>query len=279
MEFEAGTYEFQIRADDGSRLWVDDQLVIDSWVSTSGHLKTGRIALEKGRHTVKVEYFEGSGLANIFVDYKQYTQMPTQDEVAKEQEPVIDHTQNVKYVSAIKLPVYRSFEELIDYGKHLVFYNPTYTRFLELGYGDIVYVLEEMHYAARIQTINGQLGWVQKDYLENNLTEDTWMVKKARTFRSGPSQTSASIGTVPGGSSFILLDHITIPGSTYTEWYYIQTQSGQKGWIWGANNPGENEGYNVIKYEFNKTYTTNQVTIFTPLNTKANVTAEQINVI
>jgi hypothetical protein len=36
LEFEDGTYEFQIRADDRSRLWVDDQLVIDSWVSTSG---------------------------------------------------------------------------------------------------------------------------------------------------------------------------------------------------------------------------------------------------
>mgnify|MGYP003575029124 CR=1 FL=1 len=291
MEFEKGTYEFQIRADDGSRLWVDGKLVIDSWVSTSGHLKTGKVALEKGRHTVKVEYFEGKGLANLFVDYKQMIQTPPQNEEPKQQEqvkepnqapeqiqqPVIDHTKNVKYVSAIKLPVYRSFEELIDYGKHLVFYNPTYTRFLELGYGDTVYVLEEKLYAARIQTVNGQAGWVQKDYLENNLSEDTWLVKEARAFRSSPSQTSASIGTVPGGSSVILLDHVSIPGSAYTEWYYIQTQSGQKGWIWGANNPGGNEGYNVIKYEFNKSYSTNQVTIFTPLNTKANVTAEQIN--
>jgi beta-N-acetylglucosaminidase/RNase P/RNase MRP subunit p29 len=278
MEFEEGTYEFQIRADDGSRIWVDDQLVIDSWVSTSGHLKTGKVSLAKGRHTVKVEYFEGVGLANIFVDYKKIVQTPVQPiEDPIKQEPVVDHTQNVKYVSSIELPVYRSFEELIDYGKHLVFYNPTYTRLLELGYGDTVYVLEEKLYAARIKTVDGLIGWVQKNYLETNLMEDTWMVKEARTFRSGPSQTSSSIGTIPGGSSVYLLDYVTVPGSVYTEWYYIQTQPGQKGWIWGASNPGGNEGYNVIKYEFNKLGSTNQVTIFTPLNTKANVTAEQIN--
>ncbi|MBY0146315.1 PA14 domain-containing protein [Neobacillus niacini] len=288
MELEEGTYEFQIRADDGSRLWVDNKLVINAWESTSGHLKTGRIALGQGKHTVKVEYFEGAGLANFFLDYKKVSQteapgeevkqpeqLPQQPEV--EQQPAIDPSKNVKYVSSIKLPVYRSFEELIDYGKHLVFYNPSYTRFLELGYGDSVYVVEEKLYAARIQTVDGQSGWVHKDYLENNLSEDTWMVKDARIIRSSPSQTGTSIGTIPGGSSVILLEHITVPGSAYTEWYYIQTQSGQKGWIWGANNAGGNEGYNVIKYEFNKSVSTNQVTVFTPLISKANVTVDQIN--
>jgi hypothetical protein len=42
------------------------------------HLKTGRIDPFKRKTTVKVEYFEGAGLANIFVDYKKYTQIPTQ---------------------------------------------------------------------------------------------------------------------------------------------------------------------------------------------------------
>ncbi|MEH7010050.1 PA14 domain-containing protein [Neobacillus niacini] len=78
IDFQDGIYEFGVRADDGVRLWVDNQLVIDSWVSSSGELKTGRISLDKGRHTVKVEYFEGNGLANLSMTYQPFVTMPPQ---------------------------------------------------------------------------------------------------------------------------------------------------------------------------------------------------------
>jgi beta-N-acetylglucosaminidase len=265
--FEEGMYQFEAISDDGLRVWVDDQIVIDSWVNSDSGKKSGKVMLAKGQHIVKVEYFENGGQARLSLNYK----------LAPIQEPIILQPENMKLVSARKLPVYRSFEELIDYGKHLVFYNPSYTRFMELGYGDAVNVLEEKLYATKIKTSDGQIGWVQKDYLENSLTEDTWLVKEARALRSNASNSSASIGTVHAGSSVYVLDHVVTSGTTYSEWYYIQTSSGQKGWIWGASNPGGNEGYNIIKYEFNSAPYTNKVTIFTPLNTKANVTADQIN--
>jgi beta-N-acetylglucosaminidase len=102
-------------------------------------------------------------------------------------------------------------------------------------------------------------------------------VKEGRTLRSSASNTSTNLGFVTAGSKVYLLDHVSVPGSLYTEWYYVQMESGQKGWIWGASNAGGNEGYNLIKYEFNKEATTNQVNVFTPLFSKANITADQIN--
>lgn len=265
--FEEGVYNFESISDDGLRVWVDDQIVIDSWVNSDSGNKSGKVMLTKGQHKIKVEYFENGGQARLSLNYLK----------APIEEPIIQQPENVKLVSARKLPVYRSFEELIDYGKHLVFYNPSYTRFMELGYGDTVNVLEEKLYTAKIKTSDGQIGWVQKDYLETSLTEDTWLVKEARALRSNASNSSTSLGTIPAGSSVYVLDHVVISGTAYSEWYYIQTQSGQKGWIWGASNPGGNEGYNIIKYEFSNTPYTNKVTIFTPLNTKASITAEQIN--
>ncbi|MEH7250385.1 glucosaminidase domain-containing protein, partial [Neobacillus niacini] len=183
-----------------------------------------------------------------------------------------------KFVSSIKLPAYRSYNELADYNIHLTLYNPSYTRYFELGYGDLVNVLDETKYAARIATQDGRSGWVHKDYLETSLKEDLWLVKEARTLRSSSSVLSSNIGSIPSGTSLYLLDHVTTSDSTYNEWYYVQTVSGQRGWIWGALEKGSNQGYNVIKYEVSKVGTvTNQVNIFTPLNTKANVTADQIN--
>ncbi|MEC1525885.1 PA14 domain-containing protein [Neobacillus niacini] len=269
-----GNYKLWAKADDGVRVYVDGKLVIDRWTLGAFQENTAALAIkdrvdtssdQKDVHWIDVEYYDATyhSAIEFFIEPNKV--------------PIVEQSPHTKLVSSIKLPVYRSFEELIDYGKHLVFYNPSYTRLMELGYGDAVDVLEEKLYAAKIKMSDGQIGWVQKEYLEASLMEDTWLVKEARTLRSSYSNTSPSLGTVQAGASVYLLDHVTTSGTAYSEWYYVQTQSGQKGWIWGASNAGGNEGYNVVKYEFSKTPSTNHVTIFTPLMTKANITADQIN--
>jgi uncharacterized protein YraI len=69
--FEAGEWVFSAGADDGVRLWVDDSLLIDQW-SPSGTfvVHTGTTALERGRHEVRVEYYDAQGLAGISVNWK-----------------------------------------------------------------------------------------------------------------------------------------------------------------------------------------------------------------
>jgi hypothetical protein len=59
--FQEGTYRFTTRSDDGVRVWVDDQPVIDQW-----HLPFMAAVdreLTAGNHTVKVEYREQDGSA------------------------------------------------------------------------------------------------------------------------------------------------------------------------------------------------------------------------
>lgn len=56
------TYTFYVLADDGIRLWVDDQLIIDQWVPQSATEASGTITLEAGqRYPIKLEYFENAG--------------------------------------------------------------------------------------------------------------------------------------------------------------------------------------------------------------------------
>lgn len=59
----AGVYTFQVRIDDGARLWIDGALIIDSWIDQSPTDVTGATApnLTSGMHTIRLEFYENGG--------------------------------------------------------------------------------------------------------------------------------------------------------------------------------------------------------------------------
>lgn len=64
--FDRGTYRFKMTADDGARLYVDNQLVLNSWNGANkGVEMTADVSLASGRHNIRVEYRDRSGAARI----------------------------------------------------------------------------------------------------------------------------------------------------------------------------------------------------------------------
>jgi PKD repeat protein/uncharacterized protein YraI len=59
----AGTYRFSAWVDDGLRVYVDNQLVIDGWQAGPARNYTADVNLSAGAHSVRVEYFQGTGNA------------------------------------------------------------------------------------------------------------------------------------------------------------------------------------------------------------------------
>lgn len=58
---EAGDYQFQTRADDGVRLWVDGKLLIDDWSVHPADDRTAHIHLEAHRrYAIKLEFFQAT---------------------------------------------------------------------------------------------------------------------------------------------------------------------------------------------------------------------------
>lgn len=56
------TYHFHVIGDDGIRLWVNDQLLIDAWILQGPTEWTGNIDLEAGKqYPIRLEYFEDAG--------------------------------------------------------------------------------------------------------------------------------------------------------------------------------------------------------------------------
>ena len=62
VAFVTGTYVLTARADDGVRVWVDGDLVINAWRDQSATTYTANRQLS-GEHAVVVEYYENGGQA------------------------------------------------------------------------------------------------------------------------------------------------------------------------------------------------------------------------
>ena len=63
LDFDAGIYQFFVEIDDGARVYVDDQLVLDEWQAGSQRMAAATVPLAAGRHTLRVDYFERTGQA------------------------------------------------------------------------------------------------------------------------------------------------------------------------------------------------------------------------
>lgn len=67
--FQAGNYRFFATVDDGIRIYVDNQLVLDAWRVQPPTSYFGDVYMSAGYHTLRVEYYEESGNAEIAVTW------------------------------------------------------------------------------------------------------------------------------------------------------------------------------------------------------------------
>lgn len=67
--FPSGEYTFTARADDGIRVYLDDELILDKWIDQPPTTYTVTYGIPEGEHLLKVEYFEHGGGAEVRLDY------------------------------------------------------------------------------------------------------------------------------------------------------------------------------------------------------------------
>ncbi|MEW5989634.1 MAG: PA14 domain-containing protein, partial [Chloroflexota bacterium] len=70
INFTAGAYRFTTTADDGLRLWLDDQSLIDDWSDHAAHTLTIERNVTAGPHLLTVEYYEKDGQAAASVKWE-----------------------------------------------------------------------------------------------------------------------------------------------------------------------------------------------------------------
>jgi len=89
-ELEEGRYTFFVYADDGVRLWLDDQLLIDAWVPGMGSHEATVEATAAGLHRLRLEYFEATGGAAVRLHWRR-TDLYTRWEGKYYQQPWVEN--------------------------------------------------------------------------------------------------------------------------------------------------------------------------------------------
>jgi len=70
----SGNYTFYITSDNGRRVWVNNQLIIDKWLNSQGTY-SDTISLTAGqKYDVKVEYFENNNVSNCKLEWSSSLQ-------------------------------------------------------------------------------------------------------------------------------------------------------------------------------------------------------------
>lgn len=164
-----------------------------------------------------------------------------------------------------ELYMYETYDNLINYSKQ--------KRIATLYYGDVVTVLEQRGYAAKVQTTNGKVGWIHKDKFDQ-IDNHSWYVKTDKNIRLEPTTASSVIGLLKAGSIVKVLEYVFLENATYKEWFKIETIDKIIGWVWA----GGSNGFNMTPFE--REYydgVTNRISLYTPLNSKSTITAEEID--
>jgi hypothetical protein len=67
---QAGTYTFGVLVDDGVRVYVDGQLIIDEWRNSPATLYETMVNLSEGQHKIVVEYYDQVGHAIVQLGWR-----------------------------------------------------------------------------------------------------------------------------------------------------------------------------------------------------------------
>lgn len=73
LPFDAGLYRFHLLVDDGARLWLDDQLLLDSWQDGSLREVVVERQVGSGSHSLRLEYYEHGGDAAVHLWWENIT--------------------------------------------------------------------------------------------------------------------------------------------------------------------------------------------------------------
>jgi hypothetical protein len=76
LQFASGLYRFHVVADDGIRLYVDGDLLIDEWRDGSARELVATRTLSRGVHTLRIEYYEKGGVAIAQVWWEKLNTYP-----------------------------------------------------------------------------------------------------------------------------------------------------------------------------------------------------------
>ena len=218
-----GRYRFTVTSDDGVRLWVNNQLIIDNWFDHAVQTFTVDVDVT-GTVPVKLEYFEAGGQAEVHLSWARL-QLPTHQ--AGSDSPFL------AFVNARSLNLWQGPDE-------------GYSVLKSVRRGTAVTLTHRNHDASWLRVIlpDGTQGWLCAAYLAGNqkpfMGLPLWVDRsQARVtvancsyliIRKGPGVETSVVTVIPWNTPVTLIDYHS---SGDKLWAKIALPDGGHGW---ANN-------------------------------------------
>ena len=224
-----GRYRFTANTDDGVRVWVNGQRIINEWHDHKPQDFHGEIDLPGGYVDVKMEYYEGVGGAKARLTRTQISVQPAPTPVPQQPSSLGTAT-----VASARLNLRQGPA-------------PTFDIIQVLGQGETLTLLGRNEAATWVQvrTANGVQGWVYAPLIQTSTvigslpqtsgqpnspatTGPTAVVSNAiyaLNVRSGPGVTFEPITTVSRGQTVTLIGR-----SNGNAWLKIRLSNGTEGW-------------------------------------------------
>lgn len=152
QELSAGTYQLNVRADDGVRVYVDGTLYIDEWHFANGQqVYTASFNLLSGTHNIIIEYFENTGNAQIEYALDQIALVNT---VAT---PILDETSELAATATV-------IASKLNVRAEPKIFAPMLT---QINRGETYAIVGQNRAGTWIQLdVNGVVGWVNERYTD-----------------------------------------------------------------------------------------------------------------
>lgn len=241
MYFSPGLYRFTVRADDGVRVWVNGQRIIDAWYDHPALDYAGDIELSGGYVDVKMEYYDNAGGASA-----NLTRTLLNAQAPPTPVPPQPTGAGTATVQSIRLNLRQGPA-------------PTYDVIQVLTKGDTLTLLGRNMAAtwAQVRNANGVQGWVYAPLLQSNVsignlpvtsgqleptapTGPTAVVSNAiyaLNVRSGADTSFPAITAINRGQTVTLIGR-----NAANSWLKIQLSNGTQGW---ASATYLNTGYDL----------------------------------
>jgi len=79
VNFQPGTYRFVATMDDAMRVYIDGNIIIDSWTDSQEHTVVHDVALSGGEHDLQVDYYEAGGVAVAKFNWQLVSSLEPED--------------------------------------------------------------------------------------------------------------------------------------------------------------------------------------------------------
>lgn len=163
LSLTPGTYRFVVTADDGVRLWINGELVVDQFTVQSARTHTVARSLPDGRAAIVMEYFENTGVATAQLAWQRIDDSAVERSTPTPVDPLTDvlaanpGSFSATVVNTSNLNVRRgpgveySIQTVLNQNQRVIVTgrNRT-TAWVEIRFG------------------NGERGWVNRRYLQSN---------------------------------------------------------------------------------------------------------------